>query len=62
MIVNFQDWASDEDVRDLLEKHSLEATRISQLRKKYAVDVPTCEEKKFVEVFSHDPLVKSALL
>ena len=40
IVVNFQDWATDEEIYDLIDKHKLEAVRTSSLRKKYAVDVP----------------------
>ena len=61
MIVNFQDWASDEDVRDLLDKYNLDGVRASSLRKKYVVEV-SATEKNLVELLSNEVLVKKVIM
>ena len=58
IVVNFQDWATEEDIYDLLGKHKLEGVRASTLRKKYAIDVPVGMEKKYTELFENESLVK----
>jgi hypothetical protein len=58
IIVNFNAWATENDIQDFFERNNVDGVKTSMLSKKYAVDVPSEQQKKLVEPFRNDPLVK----